>query len=148
MASVTRSDIHLYSLTLQPPSAIRSAVVGNFAGGGTKDQLLLTAAGSRLTLYKIEEHMVDENYRGTLVEIHSQDTFSIIRSLGTYKISGSPKEYVVVGADTGKVATLEWMPEESRWQHFDSVSTLACGGKTYATRDDGKARRRYIHGTR
>ena len=116
MASVTRSSLHLYSISLQPPSAVRHAVVANFAGGGPRDQLLLTATGSRLTLYKTAEVSVDNATKGTLVEIHSQDFFAVVRSLGTYKLSGSPKEYLIVGADTGRIATLEWMPDEHRWQ--------------------------------
>ncbi|KAL9056704.1 MAG: hypothetical protein Q9162_002773 [Coniocarpon cinnabarinum] len=116
MASVTISNLHLYSLTLQAPSAVRCAVVGNFAGGGQRDQLLVTATGSRLTLYRTAEVMIGDLLKGTLVEIHSQNVFAVVRSLGTYKIAGSAKEYLVIGADTGRIATLEWMPDQKRWQ--------------------------------
>ena len=91
MAAVTASSLHLYSLTIQPPSLVTSAVVGNFAGGGARDQLILTASGSRITLYRTQEVLSDERVRGTLIEVLTQDVFAVVRSLGTYKVAGSPK---------------------------------------------------------
>lgn len=115
MASVTTSNLHLYSLTLSRPSSVRHAVVANFAGGGTRDQFLLTATGSRITLYRIVENA---EAKGTLVELHSQDVFAVVRALGCYKVAGSPKEYLIISADTGRISTLEWMPEQHRWKNL------------------------------
>lgn len=73
----------MYSLTIQPPSNIVQAVLGQFAG--TKEQLIITGAGSRLTLSR------PDPAQGKVVSILSHDVFGIIRSLAAFRLAGSNK---------------------------------------------------------
>ena len=73
----------MYSLTIQPPSAITSAVLGQFAG--TKEQQIITASGSKLTI-----HRPDSN-QGKVTPLFTQDCFGIIRTLAAFRLAGSSK---------------------------------------------------------
>ena len=73
----------LYSLTIQPPTAITQAILGQFAG--TKEQQIVTASGSRLTIHR------PDPAQGKITTIFSQDVFGIIRSLAAFRLAGSNK---------------------------------------------------------
>lgn len=73
----------MYSLTLQPPSAITQAVLGQF--DGTKQQQIITAAGSRLTLHR------PDPTQGKIVTVLSHDVFGIIRAIAPFRLPGSNK---------------------------------------------------------
>lgn len=73
----------MYSLTIQPPSNVVSAVLGQFAG--TKEQLIATAAGSQLSLVRPDPS------QGKVVTLLSHDVFGIIRSLAAFRLAGSNK---------------------------------------------------------
>ena len=73
----------MYSLTIQPPTAITQAILGQFAG--TKEQQIVTASGSRLTI-----HRPDPTH-GKISTILSQDVFGIIRTLAAFRLAGSSK---------------------------------------------------------
>ena len=79
----TTSNMFLYSLTIQPPTNITLAVLGQFAG--TKEQHIVTASGSRLTLLRPDPS------QGKVVTILSHDVFGIIRSLAAFRLAGSNK---------------------------------------------------------
>jgi hypothetical protein len=79
----TTSNMFMYSLTIQPPTAITQAVLGQFAG--TKEQQILTASGSKLTLCR------PDPTQGKIIPIYSQDVFGIIRSLAAFRLAGSNK---------------------------------------------------------
>ena len=46
----TTSHMFMYSLTIQPPTAVTQAILGQFAG--TKEQQIVTASGSKLTIHR------------------------------------------------------------------------------------------------
>lgn len=97
-------SLFLYSLTLQPSSALVSSIVGQFSGQrGTQE--IITARGSRLDLFK------PDVAAGTLSLVASQDTFSIIRGILPFRIAGSTKDHVIVASDSGMIAILEYKPE-------------------------------------
>jgi hypothetical protein len=73
----------LYSLTIQPPTNVVQAVLGQFAG--TKEQLIITGAGSRLTLLRPDPS------QGKVITLLSHDIFGIIRSLAAFRLAGSNK---------------------------------------------------------
>lgn len=79
----TTSNMFLYSLTLQPPTNVVQAVLGQFAG--TKEQLIITGAGSHLTLLRPDPSL------GKVVTILSHDVFGIIRSIAAFRLAGSSK---------------------------------------------------------
>lgn len=73
----------MYSLTIQPPTAITQAILGQFAG--TKEQQIVTGSGSKLTIHRPEPS------QGRINPIYSQDVFGIIRSLAAFRLAGSSK---------------------------------------------------------
>lgn len=73
----------MYSLTIQPPSSITQAILGQFAG--TKEQQMVTASGSRLTIHR------PDPTQGKISTILSQDVFGIIRTLAAFRLAGSNK---------------------------------------------------------
>ncbi len=79
----TTSSMFMYSLTIQPPTAVTQAVLGQFAG--TKEQQIVTASGSRLTLLR------PDATHGNLTTLLSHDVFGIIRSLAVFRLAGSTK---------------------------------------------------------
>lgn len=79
----TTSNMFLYSLTIQPPTHVVQAVLGQFAG--TKEQLIITGAGSRLTLLRPDPQ------QGKVITVLSHDIFGIIRSIAPFRLAGSNK---------------------------------------------------------
>jgi splicing factor 3B subunit 3 len=79
----TTSHMFMYSLTIQPPTAITQAILGQFAG--TKEQQIVTASGSKLTIHR------PDPAQGKITPIFSQDVFGIIRSLAAFRLAGSNK---------------------------------------------------------
>jgi splicing factor 3B subunit 3 len=73
----------MYSLTIQAPTAINQAILGNFSG--TKEQQIVTSCGSRLTLYR------PDATQGKIIPILSHDVFGIIRHLAIFRLAGSNK---------------------------------------------------------
>lgn len=79
----TTSNMFMYSLTIQPPSTVSHAIVGQFSG--TKEQQIITACGTRLTLLK------PDPAQGKVITILSHDVFGIIRSIAAFRLAGSNK---------------------------------------------------------
>jgi hypothetical protein len=73
----------MYSLTIQPPTAVTQAILGQFAG--TKEQQIITASGSRLTLHRPDPS------QGKIVTALTHDVFGIIRTLAAFRLAGSNK---------------------------------------------------------
>jgi hypothetical protein len=73
----------MYSLTIQLPTAITQAILGQFAG--TKEQQIVTASGSRLTLHR------PDPAQGKIVTALTHDVFGIIRTLAAFRLAGSNK---------------------------------------------------------
>lgn len=79
----TTSNMFLYSLTIQPPSTMTQAILGQFSG--TKEQQIITACGSRLSLLR------PDPTQGKVITLLSHDVFGIIRSLAAFRLAGSSK---------------------------------------------------------
>lgn len=79
----TTSHMFMYSLTIQPPTAVTQAILGQFAG--TKEQQIVTASGSKLTIHR------PDPAQGKVTPIFSQDVFGIIRSLAAFRLAGGSK---------------------------------------------------------
>lgn len=79
----TTSNLFMYSLTIQPPSAITQAVLGQFAG--TKEQQIITASGTNITLYRVDAQA--QRITTTL----SHNAFGVIRTLAPFRLAGSNK---------------------------------------------------------
>ena len=73
----------MYSLTIQPPTSITQAILGQFAG--TKEQQIVSASGSRLTIHRPDPVNLK------ITPVLSLDVFGIIRTLAPFRLAGSSK---------------------------------------------------------
>ncbi|CRG96985.1 splicing factor 3B subunit 3, putative [Plasmodium gallinaceum] len=94
----------LYHLTLQKPTAITRAVYGNFSGPRAHE--IIVAKGQVLELLRADK-------QGKLNLIVSKDIFGIIRCISTFRLTGSNKDYIVIGSDSGRLVILEYSNEKS-----------------------------------
>ncbi|KAJ5623551.1 Pre-mRNA-splicing factor rse1 [Penicillium lividum] len=106
----TTSHMFMYSLTIQPPTAITQAVLGQFSG--TKEQQVITASGSKLTIHRPDPTL------GKVTPIFSQDVFGIIRSLAVFRLAGSNKDYLIIGSDSGRITVVEYVPTQNRFNRI------------------------------
>ncbi|KAJ5918015.1 Pre-mRNA-splicing factor rse1 [Penicillium verhagenii] len=106
----TTSHMFMYSLTIQPPTAITQAVLGQFSG--TKEQQVITASGSKLTIHRPDPTL------GKVTPIFSQDVFGIIRSLAVFRLAGSNKDYLIIGSDSGRITIVEYVPSQNRFNRI------------------------------
>ncbi|KAK3375163.1 CPSF A subunit region-domain-containing protein [Podospora didyma] len=101
------SNMFLYSLTVQPPSTITQALLGQFAG--TREQQIITASGSRLTLLQPDPR------HGKVHTLLAHDIFGIIRAISSFRLAGSNKDYIILATDSGRIAIIEYMPKTNRF---------------------------------
>ncbi|KAL8745720.1 MAG: hypothetical protein Q9184_007838, partial [Pyrenodesmia sp. 2 TL-2023] len=101
----TTSSMFMYSLTIQPPTSVTQAILGQFAG--TKEQQIVTASGSRLTIHR------PDPTQGKITTILSQDVFGIIRTLAAFRLAGSNK-----GSDSGRITIIEYVPAHNRFNRL------------------------------
>ncbi|EPS33156.1 Pre-mRNA-splicing factor rse1 [Penicillium oxalicum] len=106
----TTSHMFMYSLTIQPPTAISQAILGQFAG--TKEQQIVTASGSKLTIHR------PDPTQGKVTPLFSQDVFGIIRSLAAFRLAGSNKDYIIIGSDSGRITIIEYVPSQNRFNRI------------------------------
>ncbi|CEH18667.1 pre-mrna-splicing factor rse1 [Ceraceosorus bombacis] len=92
--------MHLYNLSLVPPSNITAAVVGQFSGTRTQE-IVVCRGGSRLELLR------PDTSSGRSVSLAEQECFGIVRSLASFRLTGGSKDYLIVGSDSGRIALLE-----------------------------------------
>ncbi|XP_049849343.1 uncharacterized protein LOC126318446 [Schistocerca gregaria] len=96
--------LHLYHLTLQRPSAITHAISGNFTD--LRDQELLVVRGHAIELLR-------PDMNGKLNSIVYAEVFGCIRSIATFRLPGTSKDYILVGSDSGKIVILEYSAEKN-----------------------------------
>ncbi|KAM0936757.1 putative transcription factor WD40-like family [Dioscorea sansibarensis] len=101
--------MYLYSLTLQQATGIVCATNGNFIG--SKTQEIIVARGKTLDLLRPDD-------AGKIQTIHSVEVFGAIRSLAQFRLTGSQKDYIVVGSDSGRIVILEYSKDRNC---FDKV---------------------------
>lgn len=75
--------MHLYNLTLQPPTAIAHAVAGNFSGSRTQE--IVVSRGTRLELLRPDVQS------GKVATVIATDVFGSIRSLAAFRLTGGTK---------------------------------------------------------
>lgn len=75
--------MHLYNLTLQPPSNVNQAVVGQFSG--TRQQEIVVAKGTRIELLR------PDTTTGKISTVLAHETFGIVRSLAAFRLTGGTK---------------------------------------------------------
>ena len=75
--------MHLYNLTLQPPTAITHAVAGNFSG--SRQQEIIVSRGTRLELLRPDVQS------GKVNTVIATDVFGSIRSLAAFRLTGGTK---------------------------------------------------------
>ncbi|KAH7888865.1 CPSF A subunit region-domain-containing protein [Phlebopus sp. FC_14] len=97
--------MHLYNLTLQPPTAATQAIVGNFSGARTQE--IIVSHGTRLELLRPDVQT------GKLSTVIASDVFGSIRSLAAFRLTGSTKDYAIVGSDSGRIVILDYDPKTS-----------------------------------
>ena len=93
--------MHLYNVTLQQNTCVTIAIVGNFTGEPRQQQILLVK-NSLLELLKVDATT------GTLISIYQQQLFGIVRSCCAFKLTGSRKDFIVLGSDSGRIVILEY----------------------------------------
>uniref|UniRef100_A0AC35TTU5 CPSF_A domain-containing protein n=1 Tax=Rhabditophanes sp. KR3021 TaxID=114890 RepID=A0AC35TTU5_9BILA len=111
--------MYLYNLTLQPKTVISHAVSGHFYGN-SKSQEIVVCRGTILQL------LVPEPVSGKLSIACSQETFSSIREIKTFRLTGGRKDYIVVTSDSGRIAFLEYVVPKNSFQ----IVQLETYGKT------------------
>ncbi|PFH52598.1 hypothetical protein AMATHDRAFT_1998 [Amanita thiersii Skay4041] len=97
--------MHLYNLTLQSPTAITHAIVGNFSGA--RQQEIIVSHGTRLELLRPDVQT------GKLSTVIAIDVFGSIRSLASFRLTGGTKDYAIVGSDSGRIVILDYDPKTS-----------------------------------
>ncbi|RVX13675.1 Spliceosome-associated protein 130 B [Vitis vinifera] len=111
--------MYLYSLTLQQATGIVCAINGNFSGG--KSQEIVVARGKVLDLLRPDEN-------GKIQTILSVEIFGAIRSLAQFRLTGSQKDYIVVGSDSGRIVILEYNKEKNVFDkiHQETFGKSGC----------------------
>lgn len=116
--------MHLYNLTLQPPTAAPHAIVGNFSG--VRQQEIIVSRGTRLELLRPDVQT------GKITTVLAHDVFGSIRCLAAFRLTGGTKgepsvrvfvqllylhhlfsDYAIVGSDSGRIVILEYDPKTS-----------------------------------
>ncbi|KER19387.1 CPSF A subunit region [Opisthorchis viverrini] len=100
--------MYLYNITLQRASGITHAVHGNFSG--TKQQEIAVARG------KIIELLRPDPNSGKVYTLLTCEAFGIIRSFMPFRLTGSSKDYLIVGSDSGRVVVLEYVPSKNAFE--------------------------------
>nr|XP_010937208.1 spliceosome-associated protein 130 A [Elaeis guineensis] len=111
--------MHLYSLTLQRATGVVCAINGSFVGGETQE--IVVARGKTLELLRLDD-------AGKIQTLHSVDVFGAIRSLAQFRLTGSQKDYVVVGSDSGRIVILEYSKEKNSFDkiHLENFGKSGC----------------------
>ncbi|KAJ3217625.1 Splicing factor 3B subunit 3 [Dinochytrium kinnereticum] len=110
----------LYNVTLQPPTAINQVVIGNFSG--TKVQEIIVARNSTLELLRVDAGT------GKIHTILSHEMFGVLRSLTSFRLTGSSKDYLVVGSDSGRIVILEYNATKNVFNrvHMETYGKSGC----------------------
>lgn len=109
----------LYSLTLQQATGVVCATYGNFLGGKTQE--IVVARGKVLDLLRPDDN-------GKLQTILSVEVFGAVRSLVQFRLTGSQKDYIVVGSDSGRIVILEYNKEKNMFEkvHQETFGKSGC----------------------
>lgn len=129
--------MHLYNLTLQRATGICHAIHGNFSG--TKQQEILISRGKILELLRHDPNT------GKVYTLLTEEVFAIVRCLQSVRLTGSSKDYIVVGSDSGRIAILEYNVQKNQLEkvHQETMGKTGCRrivpGQYLATDPKGRA---------
>jgi hypothetical protein len=100
------STMYLYNLTLQRPTAVLQAIVGNFSG--SRQQEIIVSHGTSLELLRIDAQS------GKLSSVVVTDVFASIRSLASFRLTGNNKGEILFllgpSSPTPNLLLLQTMP--------------------------------------
>lgn len=76
---------------------------------------------NHLELLRIDE-------AGKVITICSTPGFCIIRTLTTFRLAGSNRDYVVIGSDSGKISIVEYDVPSNSWKlvHCETFGRTGC----------------------
>ena len=94
--------MYLYNLNLSKATDITQAIHGNFSGA--KQQEIVIAKGKSLGILRVDTNS------GKIHSLFAEEVFGTIRCLMPFRLTGSNKDYIVVGSDAGKIVILEYVP--------------------------------------
>lgn len=111
--------MYLYSLSLQRATGIVCATYGNFIGAKTQE--IVVARGKVLDLLRPDDN-------GKLQTLLSVEVFGAVRSLVQFRLTGSQKDYIVVGSDSGRIVILEYNLEKNTFEkiHQETFGKSGC----------------------
>lgn len=111
--------MNILAVNLQRSSAINVAVYGNFSG--PKQQEIAVAKGSFIELLRPDD-------TGKVISICSTPVFAVIRTLLAFRLSGSNRDYVVIGSDSGKISIVEFDSKKNEWKlvHCEVFGKTGC----------------------
>lgn len=79
--------------------------MGQFSGT-RQQEIVVCRGGTRLELLR-----PDTNVSGKAHSVFEQDAFGLVRSLGTFRLVGGTKEYLLIGSDSGRITIAELDPK-------------------------------------
>ncbi|EIW73243.1 hypothetical protein TREMEDRAFT_37240 [Tremella mesenterica DSM 1558] len=104
--------MHLFNITLQPPTNVTLAAVGSFSG--TKGQeILVVRGGTRLEILKLNTST------GQLDTICTAEAFGTVRSVAGFRLAGMTKDYILLSSDSGRMSIIEFVVTPT--PHFESL---------------------------
>ena len=95
-----------------PPPPTQTAIYGNFSA--PKAQEIVAARGDVLELLRPDD-------AGRLVVAASTPAYGQLRSLAPFRLTGAPRDYIVVGSDSGRVVILEVVADGGGAPSFKKV---------------------------
>ncbi|EPQ29179.1 uncharacterized protein PFL1_03466 [Pseudozyma flocculosa PF-1] len=129
--------MHLYNLTLQPPSNVTASVVGQFSG--TRQQEIVLAKANRIELLR------PDTQTGKVATVLTHEAFGVVRSLASFRLTGGSKDYLIIGSDSGRIVILEYQPKTNTFDKLHqetfgrSGSRRIVPGQYLATDPKGRA---------
>ena len=109
----------LYALTLQRSGAITCTAYGNFSA--PKQHEIVISHGKTLELIRPDQN-------GKIQSICQMECFGLIRSMASFRLPGSNKDYLVLGADSGRISVLEFSKERNQFErvHLETYGKSGC----------------------
>ncbi|CAF0767120.1 unnamed protein product [Didymodactylos carnosus] len=112
--------MYLYNLTLQRPNGITHCIHGNFSG--PKQQEICVSRG------KVLEILKPDPSTGKVYTLLTVEVFGVIRSLVPIRLTGSNRDYIVIGSDSGRILILEYNASKNTLEkvHQETFGKSGC----------------------
>eukprot|EP00388_Colpodella_angusta_P000978 GDKJ01003288.1.p1 GENE.GDKJ01003288.1~~GDKJ01003288.1.p1 ORF type:complete len:1384 (+),score=369.78 GDKJ01003288.1:37-4188(+) len=92
--------VHLYSLSLQRPTAISHSVYGSFSAPKA-NEFVVVRGGKVLELLRPDES-------GRMKVVYSTEIFGVIRSITAFRVIGNARDFLMIGSDSGRLVAVEF----------------------------------------